>query len=666
MSRRIENLGPTSTAESSGDWNAAGVAEGSLGSQLRTLLFLAPYLWPKDNAVFRARIIFAFVALLLAKLISLSVPVLLGAAVNRLSGTTASGQPLPSIANDNLSASTFIAVPVALIVLWGVARVVGPGFQQLRDALFARVGQNAQRTIAVNMFRHLHNLSLRFHLDRQTGGLSRIIERGIKSIEFLLRFLLFSIFPTFVELAMVSAYLTIRYDYRYALITAITVVGYVWFTFSITEWRVKIRREMNRSDTEANTKAIDSLLNYETVKYFGNERYETARYDTAMEAYQNAAIRSQVSLALVNSGQSLIFTTGVVALMVMAGFDIAAGRMVIGDFVVVNGFMIQLYMPLNMLGFVYREIKQALVDMEIMFVLLDVPPEVTDEPNAPPLDVSGAEIRFEHVDFSYDPRRGVLNDVSFTVPPGKTVAIVGPTGAGKSTVSRLLYRFYDVQSGRVLIDEQDISKVTQDSVRATIGIVPQDTVLFNDTIRYNIAYGDPDAGEDSIERAARLAQIHDFIVSLPDGYETKVGERGLKLSGGEKQRVSIARTIVKNPPILLLDEATSALDSKTESEIQSALRNVSRERTTVVIAHRLSTVVDADEILVLQNGKIVERGSHNALLDKQGIYADMWSRQRETSSEPSGSPKRKSDQLDDTELTPSLEDKELEEEKDLW
>ncbi len=666
MSRHFENRNPSSVADQLGKWGVKESAEGSLGTQLRTLLFLAPYLWPKDNLIYRARIVLAFVALLLAKLISLSVPVLFGAAVNRLSGRTASGDALPATSADELSTTTLIAVPVALIILWGVARVVGPGFQQLRDALFARVGQHAQRSIAVNVFRHLHNLSLRFHLDRQTGGLSRIIERGIKSIEFLLRFLLFSIFPTFIELAMVSTYLTVRYDYRYALITAITVTGYVWFTFSITEWRVKIRREMNRSDTEANTKAIDSLLNYETVKYFGNERYEAARYDTAMEAYQNAAIRSQVSLALVNSGQSLIFTIGVVALMVMAGFDIAAGRMVIGDIVVVNGFMIQLYMPLNMLGFVYREIKQALVDMEIMFVLLGENPEVTDLPDAPPLSVNGAEIRFEHVDFSYDPRRGALRDVSFIVPPGKTVAIVGPTGAGKSTVSRVLYRFYNVQSGRVLIDGQDISHVTQESVHAAIGIVPQDTVLFNDTIGYNISYGNPDADQKTIEHAARLAQIHDFIISLPDGYETKVGERGLKLSGGEKQRVSIARTIVKNPPILLLDEATSALDSKTESEIQSALRNVAKERTTIVIAHRLSTIDTADEILVIKNGKIVERGAHAALLNKQGVYADMWNRQRESSDESMASPKQTVEQTDKKKLMPSLEGAELEEEQDLW
>ncbi len=658
MSRRIEKQGPLNAAARMEAWAPATGTEGTLGSQLRTLLFLAPYLWPKDNYVYRARIVLAFAALVLAKLLSLSVPVLLGRAVNVLGGLTAEGGELPMTA--------VVSVPIALIVIWGGARVLGPAFQQLRDALFARVGQHAQRTLAVNVFRHLHGLSMRFHLDRQTGGLSRIIERGIKSIEFLLRFLLFSIFPTFIELAMVATYLTLRYDYRYALVTAVTVVGYVWFTFSITEWRVKIRREMNRSDTEANTKAVDSLLNYETVKYFGNERYETERYDRAMEAYQNAAIRSQVSLALVNSGQSLIFTAGVVILMIMAGFDIVAGRMAVGDFVVVNGFMIQLYMPLNMLGFVYREIKQALVDMETMFVLLDEKPEVTDAPTAPPLRVDGGEVEFDNVGFGYESRRSILHGVSFTVPAGKTVAIVGPTGAGKSTVSRLLYRFYDVQAGQIRIDGQDISKVTQDSVRAAIGIVPQDTVLFNDTIRYNIAYGDPDAGGDIIEHAASLAQIHDFVMSLPNRYDTRVGERGLKLSGGEKQRVSIARTIVKDPPILLLDEATSALDSKTESEIQSALKNVAKDRTTIVIAHRLSTIVDADDILVMQDGRIVERGSHRALLDRAGVYADMWNRQRES---PRGrSPVRDegtppTDRPDD-DLSPSSAG--LREEGDLW
>ena len=529
--------------------------EGSLASQMHTLRYLAPYLWPADNMAYRARIILAIVALIGAKAVTVTIPLALGEAVDML---TQFGREDAVV--DGL---VIAAVPVALIVAYGVARVLSMGLQQVRDALFSKVGQNAQRTIAVKVFRHLHDLSLRFHLERRTGGLSRIIERGVKSIEFLLRFLIFSIVPTLIELALVCWILTSRYGVSYAVVTAVTVIGYVWFTFSITEWRVRIRREMNRSDTEANTKAVDSLLNFETVKYFGNEDYETNRYNHAMQAYQDAAIRSQLSLSAVNAGQALIFNIGLVVLMIMAGFDIAAGRMDAGDFVVVNAFLIQLYLPLNMLGFVYREIKQALVDMESMFRLLAVDEEITDTPDAQDLTVSGGEIGFDHVDFHYDPDRGILHDVSFTVPAGKTVAIVGPTGAGKSTLSRILYRFYDVQKGCVSIDGQDISRVTQDSLRAAIGIVPQDTVLFNDTIRYNIGYAKPDASQAEIEQAAKLAQIHDFITSLPDGYDTMVGERGLKLSGGEKQRVAIARTILKNPPILLLDEATSALDTKT-------------------------------------------------------------------------------------------------------
>jgi len=599
--------------------------EKGLGNQLRVLGYLFPYLWPKGNRAYQLLVVAAMLALVFSKLVALSIPILMGSVVDKL--TPQGGALVGNVA-------VMVVVPISLIILWGIARVSGPALQQMRDALFVRVGQHAQRLVAVKVFEHLHKLSLRFHLERRTGGISRIIERGIKSIEFLLRFLIFSIFPTFLELLMVCSYLTFKYGGRYALIAAVTVSGYVWFTFAITEWRVKIRRQMNKSDTEANTKAVDSLLNFETVKYFGNEAYETGRYDAAMEGYQHAAIRSQFSLSAISIGQSLIFNTGVVVLMVMAGYDVVAGTLRIGDFVVVYGFMIQIYMPLNMLGFVYREIKQALVDMESMYRLLAIEPEVSDHDSAAPLKITGGEIRFEHVFFSYDQDRGILKDVSFVVPAGRKVAIVGPSGAGKSTISRVLFRFYDIASGRVLIDGQDIAKVTQKSLREAIGIVPQDTVLFNDTIRYNIAYAKTDATDEEIKRAAKLAHIDHFIDSLPQGYQTLVGERGLKLSGGEKQRVAIARTILKNPPILLLDEATSALDSKTESGIQEALREISQQRTTLVIAHRLSTIIDADEILVLQAGAIVERGSHGKLLSQKGIYAQMWARQRESGATP--------------------------------
>ncbi len=625
MAKRSEYRPPHSPAHGLSDQDSLYEGEKGLGNQLKVLSYIFSYLWPKENTAYQILVIAAMLALVASKLVALAIPILMGSIVNNLT---------PS-ANSSLNGvNAMVIVPVSMIILWGVTRISGPALQQLRDALFVRVGQHAQRVVAVQVFEHLHKLSLRFHLERRTGGVSRIIERGIKSIEFLLRFLIFSIFPTFFELILVCTYLTLKYDGRYALITALTVLSYVWFTFSITEWRVKIRRQMNKSDTEANTKAIDSLLNFETVKYFGNEKYEAERYDNAMESYQNAAVRSQFSLSAISIGQSLIFNAGVVLLLVMAGYDVVEGKLNVGDFIVVYGFLIQIYMPLNMLGFVYREIKQALVDMESMYRLLGIGPEVSDKEGAKPLIVSGAEIRFESVYFSYDPDRGILKNVSFVVPAGKKVAIVGPSGAGKSTISRILFRFYDVYSGRVLIDGQDITKVTQSSLREAIGIVPQDTVLFNDTIRYNIAYAKTDASDDEIQGAAKLAQIHTFIESLPQGYNTMVGERGLKLSGGEKQRVAIARTILKDPPILLLDEATSALDSKTESEIQDALREVSRQRTTLVIAHRLSTVTDADEILVLQAGCIAERGSHSELLSQKGIYAQMWTQQLESGSKP--------------------------------
>lgn len=602
-------------------YNQEGGSAGSLKSpsKLKILTHLLPYLWPEDNTGFKLRVIFAFVALVAAKLTLITVPFLMGEAVNRLA------DQLDGQSNIEMLA---VSVPIALILAYGVGRIGGIAFQQLRDVLFARVGQYAQRKIAVEVFEHLHKLSLRFHLERRTGGLSRIIERGTKSIEFLLRFLVFSVGPTLLELVFVSVVLTVRYSWLYALLTALTVLAYIWFTFSVTEWRLQIRRVMNNKDTEANTRAIDSLINYETVKYFGNETLESNRYEQSMEAYQEAAIRSQSSLGIVNAGQAAIFNVGLIALMILAGFDIAAGRMDIGGFVVVNAILIQLYGPLNMLGFVYREIKQAFVDMEKMFSLLEIRQEVMDVPGANDLDVRRGAIRFDNVGFYYDPRRQILKDISFDVEPGRRVAIVGPSGAGKSTISRLMYRFYDPQSGFIKIDDQDIKMVTQKSLRASIGIVPQDTVLFNESLRYNIGYAHEGASDEDIIRAAKQAKIHDFIVSLPDGYDTIVGERGLKLSGGEKQRVAIARTILKNPPILILDEATSALDTKTESEIQSALNEISLDRTSLIIAHRLSTVVNADKIIVLQDGRIAEMGGHHDLIEKGGIYFEMWNQQQ--------------------------------------
>ena len=496
------------------------------------------------------------------------------------------------------------------------------------------MAQHAIRHAALATFRHLHALSLRFHLDRQTGGLSRAVERGTKGIEFLLSFVLFSIVPTLLEILLVCGILWWLFDWRFAGITLLAIGGFVAFTFRLTELRIAYRRAMNEADSAANTRAIDSLLNFETVKYFGNEAHEAERYDRGLRDYERAAVRSRVSLSALNTGQAIIISTGMTAIMVLAGLGVVGGTMTVGDFVMVNAYLIQVAMPLNLLGTVYREIKQSLVDMETMFDLLDVAPEVTARPGAPPLALSGGALVFEHVDFGYDPRRPILEDVSFAVPAGKTVAIVGPSGAGKSTIGRLLFRFYDVTGGRITLDGQDLREVTPDSLRAAIGIVPQDTVLFNDTVGYNIGYGRPAAGPDEVVQAARLARIHDFVEGLPDGYETRVGERGLKLSGGEKQRVAIARTLLKQPSIFLFDEATSSLDSKTEREIQQSLREVSAERTTLVIAHRLSTVVEADEILVLEAGRIVERGRHDALLAGGGRYAEMWRRQQAERDEP--------------------------------
>ena len=588
-------------------------ADSSSRSHVQTLLTLLPYLWPRGLPELRLRVVVALALLLAAKIANVSVPLILGAVVDRLGSV----------------AGTLTAGSIGIIVAYALIRVLAQAFGELRDAAFARVGQHALRSVALETFRHLHELALRFHLERRTGGLSRVIERGTKGIDFLLRFTLFNVLPTLLEILLVCGILLIRYDAWFAAITFITIFAYITFTLVVTEWRLKYRREMNRRDTDANTKAIDSLLNYETVKYFSNEEHEAARYDRSLAGYEKAAIKSQVTLSLLNVGQGAIIGLGLFAIMTLAARGVAAGTMTVGDFVVVNTFMIQLYLPLNFLGFVYREIKQSLVDMEKMFELLAVESEIRDEPGVRPLAVNGGTVEFDRVSFAYDDRRRILHDVSFTVPAGRTVAIVGPSGAGKSTISRILFRFYDVAGGRVRIDGQDIREVTQASLRDAIGIVPQDTVLFNDTIRYNIRYGRPAAGDDDIERAARLARIHDFIVALPDGYDTIVGERGLKLSGGEKQRVAIARTILKEPRILLFDEATSALDSQTEKEIQRSLAEVSADRTTLVIAHRLSTVVDADEILVLEEGRIVERGRHATLLALGGRYAAMWARQQQ-------------------------------------
>ena len=593
---------------------SAGDAQKGM-SRFGPIKAIVPYLWPDGRTDLKVRIVIAMVALVLAKVATLSFPLFYGAAVDALGG---SGEAVQAV-----------GVAIAFIVAYGVARILMQGFAQLRDAIAAKAVYNAVRTVAGRTFRHIHALSLRFHLERKTGGLTRVIERGTKGIDVLLFYVLFSIAPTILELVLVCGYLLWVYHWGYVAITIVTVVVYGVFTIRVTSWRTEIRRQMNDSDTEANTKAVDSLLNYETVKYFNNEGHEANRYDSAMVRYADASEKSQMSLSVLNAGQAAIITVGLVAVMCLAAYHISLSMMTLGDLVVVNGFLTQLYVPLNLLGTVYREINQALIDMEKMFDVLNVPPEVKDKPGAPDVKISGGEIRFEDVVFAYEPERTILKGVSFTVPAGKTVAVVGPSGAGKSTISRILYRFYEIKSGRVMIDGQDIRDVAQDSVRAAIGIVPQDTVLFNDTIRYNIKYGRIGASDEDIEQAARLAQIESFIRQLPDGFQSMVGERGLKLSGGEKQRVAIARTILKNPPILLLDEATSALDTHTEREIQSALKEVSRNRTTLVIAHRLSTVVDADEILVLDQGRIIERGKHGELLAKNGAYAAMWNRQRE-------------------------------------
>jgi ABC-type transport system involved in Fe-S cluster assembly fused permease/ATPase subunit len=594
--------------------------DGRGNRQIKTLVTLLPYLWPVGQWSIRGRVVVAFMLLVGSKIANVYVPLFYRDAVDALSGFT----PVEG-------ATLAAAVPVGLLLSYGGARVLAQMFSELREAVFARVAQRAIRNAALRTFQHLHVLSLRFHMNRQTGGLSRIIERGVKGIEFLLSFMMFNILPTLLEIFMVCGILWNLFNFWYAFVTFLTISIFIGFTLVVTEWRLKYRRAMNDRDTEANTKAIDSLLNYETVKYFGNEAHEARRFDKAMQAYETASVKSTVSLSYLNVGQGVVISLGLVIVMMMAGQGVVDGTMTLGDFVLVNSYLIQLYLPLNFLGFVYRQIRQSLTDMEAMFRVLDIETEVSDRPDAPPLALNGGTVEFDHVDFGYDPRRPILRDVSFIVPAGKTVAIVGPSGAGKSTISRLLFRFYDVNSGAVRIDGQDIAAVTQESLRASIGIVPQDTVLFNDSIYYNILYGRPGAATLEVESAARLARIHDFITELPDGYKSNVGERGLKLSGGEKQRVAIARTILKSPAILLFDEATSALDTHTEKEIQESLREVSSNRTTLQIAHRLSTVIDADEILVLEAGQISERGRHMELLARNGAYAAMWRKQHETS-----------------------------------
>ena len=586
------------------------------GDQWSILRDMLPYLWPAGHPGLKARVVFALVALILSKVITVATPYAFKYATDALTGKAD-------------AATTAATVVVFFVLAYGVGRIMMVVLAQIRDAVFARVSQRAVKELAVRTFRHLHALSLKFHLERRTGGLSRIVSRGTMGIDTVLRFSLFNTFPTVLEIAFVAGILAWTYGWLYSVVILGTVLAYVWFTYAATEWRINIRRDMNAADTEANTKAVDSLLNFETVKYFGNEEHEVKRYARSMESYEKAAVKTWVSLSVLNSGQAVIYSVGLTLVMVMSALSVRAGTATVGDFVMINALMIQLYMPLNFIGSSYREIKQGLIDVEQMFTLLKVNAEIEDKPGAKPLAVRDAEVVFENVTFAYDPERPILRNLSLRVPPGKTVAIVGPSGAGKSTISRLLYRFYDVNGGRVLIDGQDISQVTQKTLRGAIGMVPQDTVLFNDTIRYNIRYGRPDATDAEVEEAARMAQIHDFVMSLPRGYDALVGERGLKLSGGEKQRVSIARTILKGPPILILDEATSALDSFTEHQIQEALKKVSENRTTLVIAHRLSTVVDADEIIVLERGQVAERGTHEELLAEGGVYAAMWNRQRQ-------------------------------------
>ena len=619
---------------------------------LAVLRELLPYIWPANRPDLRWRVVFALAALVAAKAITLSVPIAYKQVVDWLTGH-ANGAGTAAE-----SALGLAAVPAMLIVAYGVGRVLMVLFTQFRDIWFTVVAQHAVRELAIRTFRHLHQLSLRFHLERRTGGLSRVIERGVNGVDTIVRMAVLNSIPTAVELLMISGLVAYYFGWIYVVVVLATVILYVWFTFAASERRIAIRRDMNDSDTEAHSKAVDSLLNYETVKYFGNEELEARRFDASMARYVKAAIRTYTSLGVLNTGQAIIFTAGTVICMLLAARDVTRGTLTVGEFVMINSILMQLYVPLNFMGMVYREIKQGLIDIETMFALLHEPAEIVDQPGAKPLRVKKGEIKFENVSFAYDPERPILKNVSFEVPAGKMVAIVGPSGAGKSTISRILFRFYDISRGKVLIDGQNIKDVTQASLRAAIGMVPQDTVLFNDTIEYNIRYGKPDASPAEVREAARLAQIHEFIVTLPQGYDALVGERGLKLSGGEKQRVAIARTILKSPPILMLDEATSALDSHTEKEIQDALERVAQNRTSLVIAHRLSTVVHADNIIVLDHGEIVEQGTHLELLAKGGLYASLWARQREADE----ARERLAQALEEEELPPSRAAERLEDE----
>ena len=592
--------------------NNAEIAAAERKSGIRTILRVVPYLWPKDRFDFRVKVISALVLLVLAKAVINFAPFLYREAVNALTET---------------GNSPFLLGAVGMTVAYGGARILSRGFEQLRDVVFAAVAQRAFRNLALETFQHIHKLSLRYHISRKTGALSRVIERGVKGLEFLLRFLLFSVGPLVLELLIIAGIMFFWFDYLYLTVIIVMIAAYVWFTIKVTEWRVKIRKFMNDQDTDANQKAIDSLLNYETVKYFSAEEREANRYDGAIKQYEKAALTTAYSLAFLNFGQSLIITAGLIIVMVMAALGVQSGYLTVGDFVMVNAYMIQITMPLNFLGTVYREIRQGLVDMGEMFDLLEQPVEILDSENASELKITDGHISFENVTFGYNKSRLIIQNVSIEINSRETIAIVGPSGSGKSTIGRLLFRFYDAQQGSIKIDGQDIRDVTQESLHRSIGVVPQDTVLFNDTIYYNIAYGLDNASRAEVEKAAKDAQIHDFILSLPDGYETTVGERGLKLSGGEKQRVGIARTLLKNPPILLLDEATSALDTETEREIREALTNASEGRSVLTIAHRLSTIADADRIIVLENGSIVEIGTHEALLSKRGRYYSLWTKQ---------------------------------------
>ena len=593
------------------------------GSLLAIMRGLWPFIWPTDRPDLQRRVGFSMLLLLAAKLATIAVPFTFKWATDALTG-----EGTAPVAPSSWLLWVF-AAPVAMTIAYGGMRILMALLTQARDGIFAQVAMNAVRRLAFRTFEHMHQLSLRFHLERKTGGLTRVLERGRNAIETIVRMVIMQLVPTIIELALIVVVLLYQFDWRYVVVILGVVALYMAYTYKATEWRINIRRRMNDSDTDANVKAVDSLLNYETVKYFVAEEREASRYDRSMARYEKASVQAYVSLAVLNAGQATIFTIGLAAVMVMCAYGIKEGTNTVGDFVMINAMMIQLYQPLNFMGMVYREIKQAVIDIEKMFAILSREPEIKDKPGAKPLDIKRGAIRFENVSFAYDPEREILKGISFEVPAGHRVAVVGPSGAGKSTISRLLFRFYEVSGGRISIDGQDIRDVTQKSLRSAIGMVPQDTVLFNDTIRYNIRYGRWEATDAEVEEAARLAQIDDFIRLSPKGYDTEVGERGLKLSGGEKQRVAIALTILKAPPILLLDEATSALDSHTEMEIQDALERVSENRTTLVIAHRLSTIISADEIIVLDRGVIVERGSHHQLLAKGGLYASMWNRQRE-------------------------------------